>query len=503
MWLLAKRNLAVRPGRTLLFLAGFALAVGVMIALLSVGEAIVEQARDKDLVGGGDLVLVPQGTDVEVLKLGGVTAMFATIPNARFLYRQLLRGPRFASDIAAASPTWAGRPVYLRAHGRVIQSLASAEVPSLARAAAGSTLPASWRDSAGEARFAQLAGRELYAEMDRWHRPSAAAAASGHWAEWYYFNLSDARTGRYAYLSFFVAGDPWSGRALGSLSVQVGGRGQAPRRFVCAAPIDSTATPLDDVGARLGPASVAFEDGRYRLRARFTDLLGKGPVEVDLAVTPEPRAYYPPIELAGADGFASGYVVPAAIARGDGTITLAGERVVFDGVPAYHDHNWGVWKSTRWDWGQVQSADRSFALVYGAVHAPELESAGQSGRRFALVTAQDGFLGVLVPREFVYTGWHPGPRAGDVVVQAPTEIAFDAGGEDDSLHVRFRVEDVIASRPIGDARESASARLGAGRAFLQMRGTYKVRGRVGGRALSFEAPGAAETFVALDGPGRP
>jgi hypothetical protein len=69
--------------------------------------------------------------------------------------------------------------------------------------------------------------------------------------------------------------------------------------------------------------------------------------------------------------------------------------------------------------------------------------------------------------------------------------------------VRFRVEDVVASRPIGDAREPAAARLGAGRAFLQMRGTYEVRGRVGGRALSFEAPGAAETFVALDGPGRP
>ena len=115
MWLLARRSLGVRPGRTLLFLSGFALAVGVMIALLSVGEAIVGQARDKDLVGGGDLVLVPEGSDVDVLKLGGVTAMFATSPNARFVSRQLLRGPRFADAIAEASPAWAGRPVFLRA----------------------------------------------------------------------------------------------------------------------------------------------------------------------------------------------------------------------------------------------------------------------------------------------------------------------------------------------------------------------------------------------------
>ncbi len=499
MWLLARRNLAVRPGRTALFLLGFALAVGVMIALLSVGEAIVEQARDKDLVGGGDIVLVPQGTDVDVLKLGGVTAMFSTVPNARFLYRQLLRGPRFVRDVEAAAPTWAGRPVYLRARGRVIQSLASAEVPALTRALRGkSRLPKEWRDSPGETAFARLEGPELYAEMDHWHRPPAAAREAGHWAEWYYFNLADPVTGAYAYLSFFVAGDPWSGRALGSLSLQLGGRGRPPRRYVCAVPIDSSAVPLDGVGARLGPATVTFEDGRYRLRARFSDLLGGGPVDVDLTVTPAPRAYYPPITIAGADGFESGYVVPAAIARGDGTVSVSGTRVVFAGVPAYHDHNWGVWKSTRWDWGQVQSTDRAFALVYGAVHAPELERAGNSGRRFVLVTAHDGFLGFLEPRAFVYSGWRPGPRVGATQVAAPSEIRFDAVSEDDSLTVRFRVEDVVASRPPGDAGEPVAMRLGAGRAFLQMRGTYEVRGRVGGRAVAFDAPGAAETFVELD-----
>jgi hypothetical protein len=454
-------------------------------------------------VGGGDVVLVPQGTDVDVLKLGGVTAMFATIPNARFLYRQLLMGPRFSADIRAASPTWAGRPVYLRAHGRVIQSLASAEVPALARGASGSRLPASWGTTEGEARFTQLSGRELYAEMDHWHRPAPAAAASGHWAEWYYFNLCDAASGRYAYLSYFVAGDPWAGRALGSLSLQIGAPGQAPRRYVCATPIDSTAVPLDDVGARLGAASVTFEDGRYRLRARFTDVLGKGHVEVDLAVTPEPRAYYPPMVITGADGYESGYVVPAAIARGDGSILVSGQRLAFDGAPAYHDHNWGVWRSTRWDWGQVESADRGYALVYGAVHAPELERAGRSGRRFLLVTAKDGFLGFLEPRAFEYEGWHPGPRVEGAIVQAPSAIAFDAGTEDDSVHVRFRVLDVVGSRPIGGTPEPASARLGAGRAFLQMRGVYEVRGRVAGRELRFTAPGAAETFVPLPGGGHP
>jgi hypothetical protein len=178
-WLLARRSLELRPGRTLLFLGGFGLAVGVMIALLSVGEAIVEQARDKDLVGGGDIVLVPQGTDVEVLKLGGVSAMFSTIPNARFVVRQLLAGPRFAQDVAAASPSWSGRPLYLRKGTTVVQGVASASVPSLERAVGGAPLPSAWRDSPGESLLALIEGPSLYDEMDRWHLPAAGRYARG------------------------------------------------------------------------------------------------------------------------------------------------------------------------------------------------------------------------------------------------------------------------------------------------------------------------------------
>lgn len=51
--LLLLRTFATRPKRTLLFLLGYALATGVMITLLAVGEAVLVQARDKNLVGGG------------------------------------------------------------------------------------------------------------------------------------------------------------------------------------------------------------------------------------------------------------------------------------------------------------------------------------------------------------------------------------------------------------------------------------------------------------------
>ena len=85
-------------------------------------------------------------------------------------------------------------------------------------------------------------------------------------------------------------------------------------------------------------------------------------------------------------------------------------------------------------------------------------------------------------------------------MRAPGTIRFAATTEDDTLDVALAVSDVTASRPAGDPRARAGAAagpaLGAGRVFLQMRGAWTVRGRVGGRPLSFTAPGAAETFVA-------
>ncbi len=76
--MLARRTLGDRPRRTAMLLLGLGIAVGVMITLLSIGQAVLVQARDKDLVGGGDLVLLPAGIDVEVMKVGGSTGMYYT-----------------------------------------------------------------------------------------------------------------------------------------------------------------------------------------------------------------------------------------------------------------------------------------------------------------------------------------------------------------------------------------------------------------------------------------
>ena len=55
-------------------------------------------------VRGGDLVVVPAGIDLETLKTGGVSSLYFTIDQARFLYREVLTGAREGHRVAAAAP---------------------------------------------------------------------------------------------------------------------------------------------------------------------------------------------------------------------------------------------------------------------------------------------------------------------------------------------------------------------------------------------------------------
>ena len=50
---LAFRNILYRPWRSVLLFFGYGVGVAVMIVLLSIGEAMLSQARNEKLVGGG------------------------------------------------------------------------------------------------------------------------------------------------------------------------------------------------------------------------------------------------------------------------------------------------------------------------------------------------------------------------------------------------------------------------------------------------------------------
>src|SRR5437763_2946400 len=129
--LLALRNLVLRPWRSAFLLLGYSRGVSVMIVLLSIGEALVAQARDEKLVGGGAITVLPEGIDVEVMKTGGLGGLFFSIDHARFIYRQLLAAPRLADEVSVVAPQIEEKLLYARtADGRETAVMASGEIPS-------------------------------------------------------------------------------------------------------------------------------------------------------------------------------------------------------------------------------------------------------------------------------------------------------------------------------------------------------------------------------------
>jgi len=134
---LAFRHLWVRKLRSMFLLFGFAIGVGVMVVLLSVGEAMVDQSRDVSLVGGGEITVLPQGIDVEAMRTGGLGGMFFAIDRARFLTRQVIGGPRHSALVRAVAPAIEGKLLYVckaaaECHPSAVR--AGGEIPSRAAA---------------------------------------------------------------------------------------------------------------------------------------------------------------------------------------------------------------------------------------------------------------------------------------------------------------------------------------------------------------------------------
>ncbi len=247
--LLAFRNLLHRPWRSALLFAGYGLGVGVMVVLLSIGEALIAQASREQLVGGGQVTVLPEGVDVEVLKTGGLGGLYFSIPNARFVQLQLLAAPRLAPDVAVVAPQIDGKLLYLRTParagrpGRELPVRAAGEIPSATRAVGG--LPAidgTWADDDGDRRWAAPSLFELRHAIDHFHLPPANLANRASYAEWHYFNVLSDDGARWAFITLMVAGDVgaadsagrprWGGQVL----VTAHASGQPGRRYSARVP---------------------------------------------------------------------------------------------------------------------------------------------------------------------------------------------------------------------------------------------------------------------------
>ena len=495
--LIAFRNIVHRPWRSALLFFGYGVGVGVMIVLLSVGEALLTQARDEKLVGGGEITVLPQGLDVEVMKTGGVGGLFFSISQARFIYQQLLGSPRLAEHVSAAAPQIENRLLYLRtADGQEYPIRAGGEIPSLTRSVRG---PAAiregvWTDDEGDRRWSRPTLAELRHDIDHFHVPPDSVSNRESWAEWHYFNVVSPDSKRWAFISFIIANDPDTVRTprpdgvftpVGSVSITLREQEGRSRKFESIIPAKDVRYSTRVADLSLGRSAVTVQpNGDYRVIASAPSAEGGAPVSIDLVVTPSPRAYFPGTSLGSAD-FVSGYTVPALRASATGTICVGGECERYDGAQSYHDHNWGVWRGVTWDWGASRAGE--YTILYGRVIGPDRQ--GKENPVFVYVVDSQGFRAVMRPANITYEDGRT-TVVGRRTIAVPSRAVFADVRGADTLRVELTIEDAIAT----DTRQQSRDVSTDAPYFIQMKGVARISGRLNGEPVAGAGTGFFETY---------
>jgi hypothetical protein len=330
-----------------------------------------------------------------------------------------------------------------------------------------------WSDTPADSAYVAPTAQRLYHELDRFHLPPRPDST---WGEWHYFNLVTAAN-EWWYITYLVGGEVPTGKWGGQLLITRRHRGGAHERFSLEAP--STAVQFDTAGADLtiGGSSVRLRDGIYQLKARAQGRAGE--VKIDVSLAPTPNRYFPPVELRS-DELMSGYAVPALDAKASGTICVGGRCDRFAGVPAYHDHNWGVWRDVTWEWGAGRGT--RFNLLYGGVYGPEHDQAGSPF--FLTLVDSLGVQQVLRFDRIRYQGARPVPGLGRAT--GPDRFTLLGTREADTVRLQVQVDDVLATR----MRASEFRRI-----FLQMHGRFTLDGRVAGEIIADSGTGFFETYI--------
>jgi hypothetical protein len=452
---LAVRSLVARPVRSAVLAAGFGFGVGVMAILLGVAEVVLEQAQAPALVGGGD-VLIRTGPQVP----------------AQLLLSGTLQSEGLRSRVRTAAPFHTSQ-LYLIHGDRSTRVSARGGIPSLERLLGDRETAsfAGWVDTADDVAWTRNSPEEVLRQIDRFHPIPGATEWDDSWAEWLYFN-GRAAEARF-YLTFLAGPRLENGRRAAGVRLQLERAGRIETYSAATEIMDEDVADAPDL--RIGASSVRLEGMRYRIRLELADDRGR-PLVGDLTLEASAGRLVPPVEIAGARGWRTGYVVPITSGRLDGEIVSPDGPVSLANGRGYHDHNWGYWAGVSWQWGQVQHDDLSF--IYGRVFPPA--DAADPDR-------VPGFVGALGPDG-------PNGYATDVRITetndergSPRTTALRAGGNAFDLELRFDVSSIVTTR-------MSQGPLATGLDFLQLRGQYTVKGHAGDRAFDFTAPGAAETF---------
>jgi hypothetical protein len=460
---LALRSLTAHPIRSAVLAAGFGVGVAVMAILLGVAEIVLEQAQSPALAGGGDVVV----------RLG------PQVP-ARLLLSGTLQADALRERVGVAAPSHT-TDLFLFSGDRVTRVDARGGIPRLERALGDPEVAGveAWRDTPEDVAWVERSPDDLLRRLDRFHAIPDAPEWEASWAEWLYFN--GRSQGVRFYLTFLVGPRlPEGGRAAGvRLQLERDGRMETYRSTAQLTEADVQRAPDLTIGA----SSVRLDGMRYRIHLDLAGDAGRR-VRGDLTLEASAGKLVPPIEIAGARGWLTGYVVPVMSGPLEGGFTIedarsGGEptgRVSLDGGTGYHDHNWGFWQDVSWQWGQVQHDDVAF--IYGRVFPPASAADPERLPGFVGAIGPDGPIGYATDVRVTEVNDERG-RPQTIVVRA-LGTAFD-------VTLRFEVDAAVTTRMEQGA-------LGGGLDFLQLRGRYTVTGYAGSREIDFTAPGAAETF---------
>ena len=479
--LLAFRNIAYRPWRSLLLFFGYGVGVAVMIVLLSIGEAMLTQARSERLVGGGSVTVLPEGLDVEVMKTGGIGGLFFSIDNASFLYRQLLASPRFRKDISAVAPQIEGRVLYVRVPDGTEHAVhALGEIPSTNTAvgAGAGIIEGDWQNDEGDRRWIAPTLAELRHEIDRFHLPPDGIANRESWGEWHYFNVLSHGGRRWAFISFIVGGDVTGTKWGGNLGITLREQEGRTRKFADTVDRSRVRFSTTDADLAVGDSRVTvLPNGDYRVTASAREEGRAGRIDISLTITPAANAYFPGVSMGSGD-FVSGYTVPALRATASGTLCVDGVCETLEQAQAYHDHNWGVWKGVTWEWGASRAGQYTF--LYGRVHSPD--STASVPPVLVYLVDSLGFRAVFRPTAISYEDGRKA-RAGGREIAVPSRAVLFDERDGDTLRIELAIEDAMATeiRP----RQPY---------FIQMKGTARISGRLSGERLEGMGIGFFETF---------
>jgi hypothetical protein len=452
---LAWRSLTTHPVRSAVLAAGFGTGVAVMAILLGVAAIVLQQAQSPALVGGGDVLIRSS----------------ASVPT-RMVLAGTLQSATLRPQIKTASP-FHRESLYLLHEERVTLVDARGGIPSLERALGDpeTSQVASWTDTPADVAWTNESPARVLRQIDRFHEIPDVPRWASSWAEWLYFN-GRGRDARF-YLTFMVGPRTAGDRRPAGVRLQLERDGRV-ESFTGAADI-SEADALRAPDLSIGRNQVSLNELTYHLALDLTDARGKR-VRGNLTLTASAGKLVPPIEISGAGGWRTGYVVPVMNGALDGMLEVDGATVSLQGGSGYHDHNWGFWEGVSWQWGQVQQGDLS--LLYGRVFAPPEAADPERIPGFVGVLGPDGPLGYATDVRIAEENDSAG---------RPTAISITGRGPSLNLTARFDVDSAVTSRaqqgPIANQLD-----------FLQLRGRYTVTGTVGTRAIEFTAPGAAETF---------